>query len=167
MTDEEFMRKALAEAEEAAAAGEVPIGAVIVVDGRIVARDHNRREELNDPTAHAEILALRKAGKELGRWRLGRATLYVTVEPCPMCAGAMVQARLERLVYGARDLKAGAVESTVNLVRNKAYNHQVEVRAGCLEDACADVMTRFFAGRRGRDGDHPDPEEGTGGSRSQ
>ncbi|MHB0884769.1 MAG: tRNA adenosine(34) deaminase TadA [Bacillota bacterium] len=153
MSDEEFMREALAEARKAEAAGEVPIGAVVVADGRLVARGHNRREELNDPTAHAEILALREAGEKLGGWRLRRATLFVTVEPCPMCAGAMVQSRLGRLVYGARDLKAGAVESTVNLVRNKAYNHQVEVRAGCLEDECAEVMSRFFAGRRDREGD--------------
>jgi len=153
------MREALAEAAKAAAAGEIPIGAVVVVDGRIVARDHNRREELHDPTAHAEVLALRTAGKKLGRWRLDRATLYVTIEPCPMCAGAMVQARLGRLVYGARDLKAGAVESTVNLVRNRAYNHQVEVRAGCLEEACAESLTGFFAERRGRGIDRSGPND--------
>jgi tRNA(adenine34) deaminase len=148
MSDEEFMREALAEADLAASAGEVPIGAILVVDGRIVAHDHNRREERDDPTAHAEILVLREAGAELGTWRLSRATLYVTVEPCPMCAGAMVQARLGRLVYGARDLKAGAVESALNVVRNRAFNHQVEVRAGCLEEACAATMSRFFARRR-------------------
>ena len=145
------MREALREAEAAFAAGEVPIGAVLVdTAGRIVSRGHNMREAWRDGTAHAEIIALQKASRELGRWRLGGLTLYVTVEPCPMCAGALVMCRVDRVVYGAPDAKAGACESLFNIVQHPALNHRLEVTAGILEDDCRAIMQRFFRERRGR-----------------
>jgi tRNA(adenine34) deaminase len=139
-----FMQEALAEAHLALTRGEVPIGAVVVVDGKIVGRGHNLREANNDPTAHAEILAIREAARKLNRWRLTNATLYVTLEPCPMCAGAIVNARLERLVFGAYDPKAGAVTSLMNLVQDRRLNHFVEVYDGICQRECAELLHRFF-----------------------
>lgn len=150
MNDDKFyMRIALEEAEKALLEGEVPIGAVLVDDeGGIVACAHNLRESLNDATAHAEVVAIREAGKKLGRWRLTGCTLYVTVEPCPMCAGAIVMSRLGRIVYGVPDSKAGAVESLFNIPGNPVLNHNPKVRAGVLEDECREIMQRFFSRKR-------------------
>lgn len=151
LDDVAFMKEALKEAQEAFRAGEVPIGAVLVdADGAVVARAHNMRETWHDGTAHAEIVALQEAARKLGRWRLSGLTLYVTVEPCPMCAGALVMSRVDRVVYGATDAKAGACESLFNIVRHPALNHQLEMRAGVLEDECRAVMKRFFKERRKR-----------------
>jgi len=147
--DESFMREALAEAERAFAAGEAPVGAVVVRGGAVIGRGRNRREELHDPTAHAEVLAIRAAAGRLGGWRIPDATLYVTVEPCPMCAGALVLARIDRLVYGAADPKAGAVDTLFDIVRSPALNHRVEVTRGVLEPECAELMRRFFGRLRG------------------
>ena len=147
--DKYYMRLALAEAENALVLGEVPIGAVLIDDkGGVVVQAHNMRETWKDATAHAEVIAIREAGKKLGHWRLSDCTLYVTVEPCPMCAGALVMGRLRRVVYGVPDAKAGAVESLFNIPRHPALNHQVQVTAGILEDECAAVLKRFFASRR-------------------
>jgi tRNA(adenine34) deaminase len=142
------MGEALAEAQAAANLGDVPIGAVVVSDGQIVARAHNRREYLQDPTAHAEIDALRQAARALGGWRLPRCTLYVTLEPCVMCAGALVQARLTRLVYGAADRKAGAAGSVVDVLRDARFHHVVEVVGGIREAECGALLRDFFAGLR-------------------
>ncbi|MDA8210822.1 MAG: tRNA adenosine(34) deaminase TadA [Clostridia bacterium] len=150
VNDDHYMRLALTEAEKAFALGEVPIGAVIVRDGEIIAKGHNFRELGKDPTAHAELMAIQIAARKLGGWRLTRTTLYVTVEPCPMCAGAIVQARIPRVVYGARDPKAGAVDSLFDLLRHPGLNHQVEVTAGVLADECAGIMQRFFRKLRSR-----------------
>ncbi|WP_406677412.1 tRNA adenosine(34) deaminase TadA [Moorella sp. ACPs] len=146
-----YMGEALAEAEKAFTLGEIPIGAVVVEGERIIARAGNRRETWGDPTAHAEIIALREAARVRGNWRLTGITLYVTLEPCPMCAGALVQARVKRLVYGAPDLRAGAVDSVVNLVENSSFNHQVEVISGIREEECRQLLKRFFQQLR-RDG---------------
>lgn len=147
--DKYYMRLALAEAENALVLGEVPIGAVLIDDkGGVVVQAHNMRETWKDATAHAEVIAIREAGKKLGHWRLSNCTLYVTVEPCPMCAGALVMGRLRRVVYGVPDAKAGAVESLFNIPGHPALNHQVQVTAGILEDECAAVLKRFFASRR-------------------
>lgn len=148
MTDQSFMREALSEAKIAFAKGEIPIGAVIVRKGQIIARSHNRREELADPTAHAEILVMREAGKTLGGWRLPDTTLYVTIEPCPMCAGALVQARVSRIVYGAPDSKAGAVASLYTIPVDERLNHRLEVTGGVLAEEAADIMRLFFKNRR-------------------
>ena len=142
--DRRWMREAILEAEKAASIGEVPIGAVIVRDGVIVGRGHNLRETGKDPTAHAEILALRQASSTLGGWRLPRAVMYVTLEPCPMCAGALVQARVERLVFGARDPKAGCAGTLLNLVQFPSFNHQLQVTEGVLSDVCSELLRRFF-----------------------
>ncbi|OUM85406.1 MAG: tRNA-specific adenosine deaminase [Bacillus thermozeamaize] len=142
--DRRWMREAILEAEKAASIGEVPIGAVIVRDGVIVGRGHNLRETGKDPTAHAEILALRQASSTLGGWRLPRAVMYVTLEPCPMCAGALVQARVERLVFGARDPKAGCAGTLLNLVQFPSFNHQLQVTEGVLSDECSELLRRFF-----------------------
>ncbi|HBG02273.1 MAG TPA: tRNA-specific adenosine deaminase [Firmicutes bacterium] len=138
------MQEALAEARLAQAHGEVPIGAVVAFDGEIIGRGHNRRETQNDPTAHAEILAIREAARHLDNWRLTNATLYVTLEPCPMCAGAIVNARLQRLVFGAYDPIAGAVTSLMNLVQDKRLNHFVEVYDGICQRECAELLQMFF-----------------------
>jgi tRNA(adenine34) deaminase len=143
-----FMRLALEEAEAAFHADEVPVGAVIVQDDAIIARTHNRRESSNDPTGHAELLALRISAWKLQNWRLSEATLYVTKEPCIMCAGVMINARLGRLVYGCRDMKGGAVDSLYAILSDKRLNHQVEVVSGVLEEECADILKRFFRERR-------------------
>jgi len=143
------MLEAIAEGRAAGEQGEVPVGAVLVVDGRIVARAHNLRETTGDPLAHAELLALQAGARALGSWRLDGATLYVTVEPCPMCAGALVQARVSRLVYGVRDFKAGAAGTLFDLVRDKRLNHRLEVTDGILEEECRSLMRDFFQQRRG------------------
>ena len=139
------MREALAEAERALAHGDVPVGAVAVRDGAIVGRGHNRKEADADPTAHAEMIALREAAQSLGGWRLADVTLYCTLEPCPMCAGAMVMARLPRLVYGADDPKAGAAGSVIELLRDPCFNHRVAVTRGVLVGEAQVLLERFFA----------------------
>ncbi|WUS98159.1 tRNA adenosine(34) deaminase TadA [Streptomyces sp. NBC_00708] len=142
------MRRALAEADRAAATGDVPVGAVVLgPDGALLATGHNEREATGDPTAHAEVLALRRAAAALGDWRLSGCTLVVTLEPCTMCAGALVLARVGRVVYGARDEKAGAAGSLWDVVRDRRLNHRPEVIPGVLEAACADRLTAFFRDR--------------------
>jgi tRNA(Arg) A34 adenosine deaminase TadA len=143
-TDEDFMRRALAEAEKAAACGETPVGAVLVVGDEIVAAAHNMRESWQDPTAHAELMVLREASTRLGRWRLSDATLYVTLEPCLMCAGAMVLARVGRLVYGCRDPRAGALGSVYDVVRDGRLNHVFRITPGVLEAECRKTLQGFF-----------------------
>jgi tRNA(adenine34) deaminase len=140
------MRQALAEAGLAAAGGDVPVGAVVLApDGTtVLARAHNERELTGDPTAHAEVLALRRAAQELGEWRLTGCTLVVTLEPCTMCAGALVQSRVDRVVYGARDEKAGAAGSLWDVIRDRRLNHRPEVISGVLAEECATQLTRFF-----------------------
>lgn len=147
--DERFMREALAEARSAAAHGDVPVGAVVVVDGRIVARAGNRREADRDPTAHAEILALKAAARALDDWHLEQASLYVTLEPCFMCAGAVVNSRLGTLVFGASDPKAGAVGSLADVPSDPRLNHRPLVRRGVLAAECGDLLKDFFRARRG------------------
>ncbi|WP_405389623.1 tRNA adenosine(34) deaminase TadA [Streptomyces sp. NBC_01102] len=142
------MRRALDEAAQAASAGDVPVGAVVLgPDGTLLATGHNEREATGDPTAHAEVLALRRAAAALGAWRLTDCTLVVTLEPCTMCAGALVQSRIGRVVYGARDEKAGAAGSLWDVVRDRRLNHRPEVIHGVLEDACAALLTAFFRER--------------------
>lgn len=148
--DERWMGLALEEARAAAAVGEIPVGAVIVRDETVIGRGHNRRELDNDPTAHAEMIAIRQASVRTGAWRLTGATMYVTIEPCPMCAGALVLARIDRLVYGAADPKTGATGTLYNIVQDPRLNHRMDVVAGVLEDECRDVMQRFFRERRRR-----------------
>ncbi len=147
-SDVEYMRLAQEQARAAASAGEVPVGAVLVVHDRVVARAANRTIADCDPTAHAEIVALRAAARELGNYRLGGATLYVTLEPCAMCAGAMVQARIARLVYGCDDPKGGAVHSCSAVLAHPMLNHCVEVTSGVLAEQCAAELQAFFAARR-------------------
>ena len=146
--DIQFMQEALAEARAAAAAGEVPIGAVIVHDGKTLARSGNRTISDCDPTAHAEVIVLREAARLLGNYRLANTTLYITIEPCSMCSGAIIQARVPRLVYGADDPKGGAVRSCFEMLSHPRLNHQVEVTSGILADECAAVIQSFFAERR-------------------
>ncbi len=148
MNDIYFMKEALEEARKAFEKDEPPVGAVIVKDGEIIARGHNLRESLQDPTAHAEMLAIRAASAKLGRWRLSDCDIYVTLEPCVMCAGAMVLSRLNRLIYGTDDPKAGAVNSLMNLVSDERLNHQNEVKSGILAAECGDLLRRFFSARR-------------------
>jgi tRNA(adenine34) deaminase len=150
MTDshECFMREALVEAALAAAEDEVPIGCVIVHRGSVIAASHNQREQLQDPTAHAEVVALRLAAKALGSWRLEECSLYVTLEPCPMCAGAIVQARVPVVVYGCADPKAGACHTLYQVTNDPRLNHRCEVTAGVLAEECAALLSRFFAGKR-------------------
>lgn len=147
---ERYMAEALAEAERAAAVGEVPIGAVVVgPDGEIISRAHNLRESSQDATAHAEILAIREAGRRLHSWRLVGCTLYVTLEPCPMCAGALVQSRVEQLVYGASDPKAWADRSLLEIVQNPGLNHRMQVTGGVLAAESAAMLRQFFRRKRG------------------
>ena len=148
MDDLEAMGLALDEARAALDHGDVPIGAVVVVDGVVIARRHNERELTNDPTAHAEVLALRDAATAVGSWRLDDATLVVTLEPCPMCAGAAVNARVGRVVFGARDLKAGAVVSLYGIGADPRLNHEFAVEGDLRGDECAELLTTFFAERR-------------------
>jgi tRNA(adenine34) deaminase len=147
---EHWMQQALAEAQKALAMNEVPIGCVIVHDPSetIIGRGCNRRETDRDPTAHAEIIAMRQAGVSIGHWRLLDCTLYVTLEPCPMCAGAIINARIPRLVYGCADPKAGAVRTLFQLCEDARLNHRVEVRDGVLADACAEALREFFQAQR-------------------
>jgi tRNA(adenine34) deaminase len=140
----EFMRQALVAAEAATGRGEVPVGAVVVVGGRVIAVAHNERETGNDPTAHAEVLALRRAAAALASWRLTDADLYVTMEPCPMCAGAIVNARVRRLYYGCHDPKAGAVRSLYQLLDDRRLNHRVDVVPGVLASEAAGLLRGFF-----------------------
>ena len=147
-SDIKFMQEALEEAREAAAAGEVPIGAVLVSDERVLARAGNRTIRDCDPTAHAEIVALREAARLLGNYRLADTTLYVTIEPCSMCAGAMIQARVPRLVYGADDPRGGAVRSCFEVLSHRDLNHRVAVVAGVMAQDCGAVIQSFFAARR-------------------
>jgi tRNA(adenine34) deaminase len=149
LSDEALMRLALDEARAALDHDDVPVGAVAALDGRIVGRAHNQRELLGDPTAHAEMLALTQAAEAVGHWRLHGVTMAVTLEPCAMCAGAMVLARLERLVYGARDPKTGAVRSLYRLLDDERLNHRVPSVGGVLADDCAELLRAFFRGRRG------------------
>jgi tRNA(adenine34) deaminase len=144
----EWMRLALAEADKAAAVGDAPVGAIAVCDGTVIGRGHNRKEHDRDPVAHAEIFALREAAHAVGGWRLVGVTLYCTLEPCPMCAGAMVQARLPRLVYAADDPKAGAAGSVIDLLQHEGLNHRVEVIRGVLAEEAAAKLTAFFQSLR-------------------
>ena len=146
--DEKFMAQALKEAGISANFDEVPVGAVIVKDGKIIARGHNLREFKNDPTAHAEIVAIRKACKMLGSWRLEGCTIYVTIEPCSMCAGTLLWTRIKRIVYGAKDPKGGALGSSYNLFEVKNINHHPEITGGVLEKECSALMTSFFRSKR-------------------
>jgi tRNA(adenine34) deaminase len=145
---ETFMRHALREAEAALAEDEVPIGAVVVRDGQVIAAAHNGREQLRDPTAHAEMIAITQAAAAMGDWRLEGCTLYVTLEPCPMCAGAIVLARLPRVVYGAADPKAGAAQSLFHLLDDPRLNHRAETISGVLAAECGEMLTRFFTRKR-------------------
>ncbi|MFN2587531.1 MAG: tRNA adenosine(34) deaminase TadA [Actinomycetota bacterium] len=149
-SDERFMRLALAEAAAALDHDDVPIGAVAVRRGEVVAAARNERELRRDPTAHAEVLALRAASEVAGTWRLADVTLYVTLEPCPMCAGALVLARVARLVYGPQDPRAGAAYSLYNVVQDPRLNHHVEIETGVLEEECSALLRTFFQGRRPR-----------------
>lgn len=143
-SDDIFMKLALNEAQAAFSIGEVPIGAVLVRDGEVISQAHNMRETWHDPTAHAELMVIRDAARALGSWRLTGCTLYVTIEPCPMCAGALLQSRISRLVYGASDPKAGAVATLYSLLTDDRLNHQVQVTHGVLADACGNIMQDFF-----------------------
>jgi tRNA(adenine34) deaminase len=144
------MQEALRAAQRALEAGEVPVGAVVVHDGKIVGRGFNRNITDSDPTAHAEVVALREAGAAIGNHRLGDCDLFVTIEPCPMCAGALVHARIRRLVYGADDPKAGAVHSIMQVVNHPSANHKIEVRGGVLAGKCAELLQDFFRARRAK-----------------
>jgi tRNA(adenine34) deaminase len=150
MTDEAFMRLALEEAAAAAEHGDVPIGAVLVKDGAVVAAAGNERQLRQDPTAHAEILVLRAAAEKLGTWRLDDTTMYVTLEPCPMCAGALVLARVKRLVYGPQDPKAGAAMSVYNIVQDPRLNHETQITPDVLAEESVTLLREFFEGKRTR-----------------
>jgi len=146
--DQQFMKLAIEQAKVAEENGDVPIGAVIVYKDQVIGRAYNQREQLNDPTAHAEIIALTQAAAYLSSWRLNGCTIYVTLEPCPMCAGALVLARIDRLVYGCDDPKAGACKSLYNIVQDERLNHRLEVASGILEKDCSEQLQGFFAHRR-------------------
>lgn len=146
-----YMREALAEAKKAYGLGEVPVGAVVVRDGEIIGRGHNLRETLKDSTAHAEILAMREAARIVGDWRLNGTVLYSTIEPCAMCAGAIIQFRVATLVYGAADPKAGAAGSVIDVIGQPRFNHRVEVVSGVLEEECRDIIQGFFRELRERE----------------
>ncbi|MCG7346542.1 tRNA adenosine(34) deaminase TadA [Sporosarcina sp. ACRSL] len=146
--DRRFMRMAIEEARKAETLGEVPIGAVIVKDGEVIARAHNLRETSQNAVTHAELSAIQDACRETGSWRLEDTTLYVTLEPCPMCAGAILQSRVPRVVYGARDPKGGCVDSLYRLLNDPRFNHECEVTEGVLADECGDMLTSFFRSLR-------------------
>jgi tRNA(adenine34) deaminase len=150
-TDEEFMAAALELAREARERGEVPVGAVLVMDGEIVGRGFNQPVSRNDPTAHAEVVALRQAGRETGNYRLPGSTMYVTIEPCQMCVGAMVHARVARVVYGTPEPKAGAIESAMRAHEHPSLNHRLEITGRVREDECREVIQTFFQERRSND----------------
>ena len=143
--DEKYMKEALRQAKKASAIDEVPIGCVIVHDGEIIARGYNRRNTDANTLAHAELSAIRKASKKLGDWRLEECTMYVTLEPCQMCAGALVQSRIKKVVIGAKNPKAGCAGSVMNLLQVAAFNHQVEIEFGVLEDECGQILSDFFS----------------------
>jgi tRNA(adenine34) deaminase len=147
--DERCMKMALEEAERAGREGEVPVGAILVKGDQILAKDHNRCIELSDPTAHAEVLVLRRAGQVLQNYRLNNTVMYVTAEPCPMCASAMVQGRISRLIFGTLEPKFGAVKSKFELFKNNGFNHSIEVDRGVLERECAEILKAFFKKKRG------------------
>lgn len=144
MLHQDWMQIALRQAQMAFEQGEVPIGGVIVHNGQMIALAHNEKEQRNDPTAHAEILAIQRAADVLGTWRLTDAILYVTLEPCPMCAGAIIQSRIKQVVYGAADLKGGAAGSVMNVLDYTLWNHRVDVVAGVLEEECSEILKSFF-----------------------
>lgn len=146
--DIDLMQEALKEAKKAYFRQEVPVGAIVVYQNKIIGRAHNQKEELQDPTAHAEILAIQQAAKYLGSWYLEDIDLYVTLEPCPMCAYAMLQARINRLIFGTSDPKAGAAGSILNIVQDKRFNHQMEVLSGVLKKECSLILQKFFQERR-------------------
>jgi tRNA(adenine34) deaminase len=146
--DQVYMQLALAQAEQARAAGEVPVGAVIVHESRVIAAAHNQREQLHDPTAHAEMIAITQAAEALQSWRLEGCRLYVTLEPCPMCAGAILQARIPQLIFGAADPKAGAVQSLYQLLSDVRLNHRTQFTAGVLADRCGRLLSDFFQRQR-------------------
>jgi len=146
--DEQYMKLAIDQANIAEENGDVPIGAVIVCKDQIIGKAYNQKELLKDPTAHAEIIALTQAAAYMQTWRLNGCTMYVTLEPCPMCAGALVLARIDRLVYGCDDPKTGAVKSLYNIVQDERLNHRLEVTSGVLADECAELLQRFFQKRR-------------------
>ena len=146
--DEKYMEIALKEAQKAVILDEVPVGAIIVKDDKIIARGHNLREKSNDPTSHAEINAIRKACKKLNSWRLEGATIYVTVEPCSMCAGTILQSRISRLVYGTTDPKGGAIESSLELFNAKNINHHPEIVGGVLKEKCSTIISNYFKSKR-------------------
>lgn len=148
--DRLFMKQALEEAQQAALLGEVPIGAVLVYEGKIIARAHNLRETTQNATTHAELLVIQEACKKIGSWRLEDTTLYVTLEPCPMCAGAILQSRVPRVVYGARDQKAGCVDSLYHLLNDERFNHECDVTEGILAEECGQILTDFFKTLRDR-----------------
>ena len=150
-TDEKFMREALRQAKKAYAKRETPIGCVIVYEGRVIARGYNRRNTDGNTLAHAELTAIRKATKVIGDWRLEGCTIYVTLEPCPMCAGAIVQARIPECVIGCMNPKAGCAGSVINLLDMQGFNHQVQIRRGVLEEECSKLMKEFFRELRERD----------------
>lgn len=156
---ERFMRMALREAERALEQGEVPVGCVIVQGGQVVGKGFNQRETLQDPTAHAEIIAITAAAASLGSWRLEQTQLYVTLEPCPMCAGAIILARIPEVHFGASDPKAGVCGTLMNLLEDERFNHQPKVHSGLLEEECGSMLTEFFREirRRGREGTGRDP----------
>ena len=147
-TDYDFMKIALEEAQSAYRRGEVPVGAVLVREGNVLARAHNSPIALNDPSAHAEMLVLRQAAEKIGNYRLAGTELYVTLEPCVMCAGAIIHARVERVIFGARDPKCGAVVSLYNILDDKRLNHQVKVTEGVLKEECGEIISRFFREKR-------------------
>lgn len=146
--DETYMRKALDQAKRARDLGEVPVGAVITRDNRVIARAHNQVEQLHDPTAHAEMIAITQAADAIGDWRLEECTLYVTLEPCPMCAGAMVRGRIPKLVYGTNDPKGGACGTLYNIVQDHRLNHHMSIKRGVLEEECSNLLTNFFSEKR-------------------
>lgn len=148
LVHEHFIQLALQEAEQALSEDEVPVGAVIVHQQRVIASAHNQREQLRDPTAHAEMIAITQAAESLGSWRLDGCTLYVTLEPCPMCAGAILQARIPVVVYGATDPKAGAAQTLYHLLEDPRLNHRCEVVSGILAEPCGQILTRFFQRQR-------------------
>jgi len=146
--DHYYMNLAIEEAQKAAAKGEVPIGAVIVHEGEVIARAHNLRETTQNAVMHAELLAIQEACQKVGNWRLENAKLYVTLEPCPMCAGAILQSRIPRVIYGARDAKAGSVDSLYRLLNDERFNHQCDVTESVMADECGGMLTQFFRALR-------------------
>ncbi len=148
--DQKFMLEAIAEAKKAGDLGEVPIGAIVVYKGEIIGRAHNLRETSQNAVTHAELMAIQQACEAIGSWRLEETTLYVTLEPCPMCAGAILQSRVPRVVYGARDLKAGCVDSLYRLLNDSRFNHECEVTEGVLAEECGEMLTNFFRAIRER-----------------